>query len=269
MSTSPSSSTNKAVSKYALEAEDELENRNYVKSLLFSSSSSPSTNNNNNNLSQPKITSQPSSASSSKLNFKSSPLPKDKDKDKDKESPFQFSQVSFNVSLNNSNNNNNKEDSLDKLTKSYLAKNAVEISNIGEDLLVDKSFVFQDEQVIAEKETTALPQRPQIPSDDIQEEPQLASGPETSGDDDLDEDFKLFARNENYKEKYITKASQKQAHQGVQGGGGGFDSRDDSLYDVISIGNQTPFKNETLTPFEDNLVHFDMQHKSGQSTRFS
>ena len=224
-------------SKYSLDAED-LENKNYVKSILFSSSSSPSTNNNNNVKSVAKTT---------------------------KTSPNQFSQVSFNLSLSPHN------ESLDKLTRSYMAKNAMEnISNIDEDLLVDKSFMFQGGNQEEEEEEEEEEEPNENNDDDesklVQEEeeeenlllsktnsPLNKTNREENLNEEDDDDFKLFARNENYKEKYITKSSQQQGlpplpinnqYQKQQSN----ESRlDDSLYDVMSIGNQTPFKFDMLS----------------------
>jgi hypothetical protein len=217
--------------KYALETLDDLEeNKNYVKSLLFSSSSSPPSTNNN-NLKSP----------STKIdNVITDQIVANQHRQQQQQTattPNQFSQFSFNLSLSPHN------ESLDKLTRSYLAKNAVDISNIGEDLLVDKSFVFneieEDEDEDEDKENSS----PHSHSSNLNKnEDKNIKEKEDEDEDEDDDEFKLFARNENYKEKYITKSFKAAAATN-------YESRldDDSLYDVMSIGNQTPFK------FDDKL----------------
>ena len=224
-------------SKYSLDAED-LENKNYVKSILFSSSSSPSTNNNNNN-----------NVKSVAKTTKTSPI-------------NQFSQVSFNLSQSPHNN-----ESLDKLTRSYMAKNALEnISNIDEDLLVDKSFMFQGGNQEEEPENEKNDDdESKLVQEEEEEENLLFSKTNSplnkitnreenlNEEDDDEDDFKLFARNENYKEKYITKSSQQQGlpplpiNNQLQKQQSNESRLDDSLYDVMSIGNQTPFKFDMLS----------------------
>lgn len=177
--------------RYALES-DELENKNYVKSIIISSSSSPSTQNqnqSNTNINAAAAASKPPS-----------PLTKSvKDSyEQFKASPFGFNQSEI-ISKDNS-----KLDSLNKKE--------------------ENNFMLSN---------------------------------------NFDEDFKEFQRDENYKKKYIesrnsrddilasrnsNKGSFRQKRNATddeQIEGANFD-RDDSLYDVLSIGKQTPFRQDFI-----------------------
>ena len=82
-------------------------------------------------------------------------------------------------------------------------------------------------------------------------------------EEEEEEDFKLFERNDSYKDKYInTKSPKYQLRADQHAASGGLFDRDDSLYDVMSLGNQTPFKFE-LGQFEEeeNAENLDAQQE--------
>ena len=182
--------------RYALES-DELENKNYVKSIIISSSSSPSTQNQNQSNTNINTAAAAATKPPSPLT-KTSPESAKDSYEQFKASPFGFNQSEI-ISKDNS-----KLDSLNK-----------------------------------KEEDNFMPSN------------------------NFDEDFKEFQRDENYKKKYIenrnsrddilasrnsNKGSFRQKRNATddeQIEGVNFD-RDDSLYDVLSIGKQTPFRQDFI-----------------------